>query len=172
MSREQLCSQNTVDVLDLLPPFPIVLVSTRDNIITVNQIHYLTFRPLRIGVAIAHSRHTYDLLRDEGEFVVNVPDKSLIEAVKWCGSVSGRDVIKFAPDRLTPLALETVAAMGIAESPAQIACRVSRELAFEHRTWFIGDVVAAQKRPAFSGQEALCCGRHDYRLPGDLVSPR
>jgi flavin reductase (DIM6/NTAB) family NADH-FMN oxidoreductase RutF len=172
MSAQWISPEDRVGVLELLPPFPIVLVSTQDNIITVNQVHYPTFRPLRLAVAIAHSRYTYGLLRKEGEFVVNVPDAALIEAIKWCGSISGRDTAKFAAGDLTPLAMESVAAVGVAECPAQIACRVSREVAFEARTWFIGDVVAVRKRAGFDGQRALLCGRHDYRLPGELISPR
>ena len=51
------------DVLALLPPYPIVLVSTQTNIITINQVMYFTFSPLRIGIAVAHTRYTYGLLR-------------------------------------------------------------------------------------------------------------
>ena len=89
MTKAPVAPQSSTPVLDLLPPYPIVLVTTRNNVITVNQVAYFTFRPLRIGVAIAHVRHTYALLKDEGEFVINVPDASLIEAVKICGSRSG-----------------------------------------------------------------------------------
>jgi flavin reductase (DIM6/NTAB) family NADH-FMN oxidoreductase RutF len=164
--------QSPAAVLDLLPPYPIVLVTTRDNVITVNQVSYFTFRPLRIGVAIAHVRHTYGLLRDEGEFVVNVPDASLIEAVKLCGSRSGREGNKFEAAGLTPAPASEVQAATIAECGAQIECRVARQIKFEHRDWFIGEVVAARKREAHRGVQALICGRHDYLLPGDVVSPR
>jgi flavin reductase (DIM6/NTAB) family NADH-FMN oxidoreductase RutF len=159
-------------VLDLLPPYPIVLVTTRSNAITVNQVAYFTFRPLRIGVAIAHVRHTYDLLKAEGEFVVNVPDASLIAAVKFCGSHSGRKGDKFQAAGVTPIPSSQVQAVSIAECSAQIECRVTRLLEFEHRDWFIGEVVAARKQGAHVGAEALMCGRRHYLLPGDVVEPR
>ena len=86
MPKEPIDPQQWGQVLQTLPPFPIVLVTTRTNAITIGQIEYFTFSPLRLGIAIAHQRHTYGLLKDECEFVVNVPDASLVEAVKICGS--------------------------------------------------------------------------------------
>jgi flavin reductase (DIM6/NTAB) family NADH-FMN oxidoreductase RutF len=159
-------------VLDLLPPYPIVLVTTRDNVITVNQVAYFTFRPLRIGVAIAHVRHSYALLQEEREFVINVPDASLVDVVKLCGSRSGRAGDKFQAAGLTATPCSQVRAVSIAECGAQIECRVTQRIEFEHRDWFIGEVVAARKQETHLGSEALMCGRHHYLLPGDAVSPR
>jgi len=159
-------------VLELLPPYPIVLVTTRSNVITVNQVAYFTFRPLRIGVAIAHTRYTYSLLKDEGEFVINVPDASLVKAVKICGSLSGRDGDKFVAAGLDTQASSQVQAASITQCGAHIECRVDQTISFEHRDWFIGHVVAAQKRADHTGVAALMCGRHDYSIPGDRVASR
>jgi flavin reductase (DIM6/NTAB) family NADH-FMN oxidoreductase RutF len=164
--------QSPTAVLDLLPPYPIVLVTTRSNVITVNQLTYFTFRPLRIGVGIAHSRYSHGLLKTEGEFVINVPGASLIRAVKLCGSRSGRAGPKFEAAGLTPTPSSQVRALCIAECGAHIECRVVRELAFERRDWFIGEVVAARSQPGHCGTEALMCGRHHYLLPGSVVEPR
>ena len=172
MPKERVLPQSPGDVLALLPPFPIVLVTTRSNAITVNQIEYFTFTPLRIGIAIAHSRHTYSLLKQEGEFVVNVPNASLIEAVKVCGRLSGRDHDKFQAAGLGPEPSTQVQAVGIAQCGAQVECRVEREIEFEKRTWFIGRVVAARKRKDHLGTNALMCGRRQYVIPGAVVSPR
>jgi flavin reductase (DIM6/NTAB) family NADH-FMN oxidoreductase RutF len=164
--------QSPTHVLDLLPPYPIVLVTTRDNVLTVNQVAYFSFRPLRIGVAIAHIRYSYGLLDAEREFVVNVPDASLIAAVKLCGARSGRQGDKFQAAGLTATASDRVQAVSIAECSAQIECRVERQVAFEHRDWFIGEVVAARTRENHLGTKALMCGRHHYLLPGEFVEPR
>lgn len=159
-------------VLALLPPFPLALVSTRDNVLTVNQLHYFTFYPLRIGIAIAHSRHSHGLLTDEGAFVVNVPTADLMEAVQQCGRLSGRDGDKFARVGLTPVPSVAVAAVGVAECGARIACRVERQIPFESRTWFVGRVVAAWQRPGHDGSQALLCGRRAYHVPGEIVAER
>ena len=160
------------NVLAMLPPYPIVLVSTQTNIITINQVMYFTFAPLRIGIAVAHVRYTYALLRKEGEFVINVPGAELVDAVKRCGTISGRKGNKFAAVGLTRRPSTQVAAVRIAECAAHIECRVEREVAFERRTWFVGKVVAASQSEGHSGLESLLCGRSDYRLPGEVVAVR
>ena len=170
--RDNTVNINAKDVLALLPPYPIVLVSTRTNVITVNQVMYFTFSPLRIGVAVAHGHYTHELLREEGEFVINVPDAGLVGVVKQCGTVSGRKGDKFVFAGLTPQPSTHVAAVSIAECCAHIECRVEREIAFERRTWFVGEVVAARQSEGHSGVEALLCGREDYRLPGVVVAER
>lgn len=172
MAKESVPPQSPGEVLRMLPPFPIVLVTTRSNVITVNQVAYFTFRPLRIGVAIAHTRHTHSLLKQEGAFVINVPDASLIEAIRICGSLSGRDHDKFAAAGLDREPSAQVQAPGIAQCGAQIECRVDREIEFEERTWFVGQVVAARKRADHQGANALLCGRQQYVLPGAVVAPR
>ena len=175
MSPPQPCERvllSPTSVLALLPPYPIVLVTTRSNVITINQIAYFAFRPLRIGIGIAHSRYTHKLLRAEREFVVNVPDPSLLDAVRVCGSLSGRDGDKFQAAGLEWEASTQVGAVRLAQCGAQIECRVDRVFPFEHRDWFIGEVVAAHKRTGHRGEEALMCGRHAYLIPGAEVAPR
>ncbi len=172
MTKVPVAPQSPTSVLELLPPYPIVLVTTRTNVITVNQVAYFTFRPLRIGIAIAHVRYTYSLLKDEGEFVINVPDASLVEAVKICGSRSGRDGPKFSAAGLDTQASNQVQAASIAQCGAHIECRVERTIPFERRDWFIGQVVAARKRADHTGMAALMCGRHDYSIPGDVIALR
>jgi flavin reductase (DIM6/NTAB) family NADH-FMN oxidoreductase RutF len=159
-------------VLELFPQYPIVLVSTRDNVLTVNQVHYFTFAPLRLGVAIARTRHSWRLIDGEGEFVVSVPGPGLLEAVKACGRLSGRDGDKFARAGLTPVPSREVAAVAVGECGAHIECRVTGRLDFEERTWFVGDVVAADRSPDHDGSLALTCGRHDYRSGGEVTGPR
>jgi flavin reductase (DIM6/NTAB) family NADH-FMN oxidoreductase RutF len=172
MTKVPVAPQSATPVLELLPPYPIVLATTRSNVITVNQVAYFSFRPLRIGVAIAHVRYTYSLLKDEGEFVINIPDASLMEEVKICGSRSGRDGDKFVAAGLDREPSTQVQATSIARCGAHIECRVERTIPFERRDWFIGRVVAARKRTDHQGTSALMCGRHNYLLPGKPVAPR
>ena len=160
------------DVLPLLPPFPIVLVTTRTNIITIGQLHYFTFNPLRLGIAVARTRYTYSLLQEEGEFVVNVPNAALVDAVKLCGSISGRNHDKFKAADLDREKSLHVQAVGIRQCPAQIECRIERKVDFEERTWFIGQVVAARVREDFQGNQALLCDRSHYALCSEDVAPR
>ena len=159
-------------MLGVLGPFPIVLVTTRSNVITINQVEYFTFRPLRMGIAVAKNRYTWSLLKAEQEFVVNVPDASMVQAVQICGSLSGRDHDKFKVTGLDKEASRQVGAVSIRQCGAHIECRVDREIEFEHRTWFVGQVVAASRRQDYCATTALMCGRHHYVTPGAVVAPR
>ena len=172
MTKQTIAPLPRVSVLETLPPYPIVLVSTRTNTIAIGQLHYFTFAPLRLGIAVAHARHTHGLLRDEREFVVNIPGKDLLDAVRTCGSLSGRDGDKFAAAGLSREDSLVVAAASIAECSAHIEVQIEQELDFEERTWFIGPVVAARKTASHRGDEALLCGRRAYVLPGEDVGKR
>jgi flavin reductase (DIM6/NTAB) family NADH-FMN oxidoreductase RutF len=172
MPEGQTVPVTTESVLELLPPFPIVLVTTQTNIITIGQLEYFTFEPLRLGIAIAHSRHTHGLLDTEREFVVNVPDAHMVDAVRLCGSISGRDQDKFDAAGLVREPSSVVRAVSIARCRAKIECKVDKTVDFEERTWFIGPVVAARTDEGFSGRDALLCDRSGYVLPGAEVAPR
>ena len=159
-------------VLELFPPFPVVLVSTRSNLLTVSMVHYFSFSPLRIGVAIARARYSHDLLHDEGEFVVNIPGPEMLEAVRCCGKLSGREGDKFAAAGLAALPSAQVEAVGVEGCLARIECLVEREIGFEERTWYLGRVVAAWRRDDYAVGQALLAGRHGYMMPGERISPR
>jgi flavin reductase (DIM6/NTAB) family NADH-FMN oxidoreductase RutF len=150
----------------------VVLVTTRSNIITIGQVEYFTFKPLTMGIAVAHTRHTHGLLKDEAEFVINVPGADLLDAVRLCGSVSGRDGDKFATSGLTAMESQAVQAVSLSECGAHLECAVERHLEFDDRTWFIGPVVAARQRPGHQGMDALMCGRTHYSVPGEVLAPR
>jgi len=172
LEKEPLEKLTARTVLETLPPFPIVLVTTRTNVITINQLAYFTFAPLRLGIAVAHTRHTHGLLAEEREFVINVPDESLVAAVKICGRISGRDRDKFSDAGLTREDSSQVAAVSIAECGASIECRVEQTLDFEDRTWFIGPVVATRMHPEHRPSHSLLCGRAAYFVTGRMVTQR
>lgn len=172
MNWESIPPDNRTGVLHTLAPFPIAVITTRTNAITANQVEYFTFRPLRLGTAIAFERYTYDLIKNEGEFVVNVPTADQIEAVKHCGAFSGRDGDKFEAGNIATMPAQVVKSVCLADFAAHIECVVCREIGFEERTWFVGDVVAARKRPGHIDTQSLMCGRHEYRLPGVEVAKR
>jgi len=104
--------------------------------------------------------------------VVNVATAELLPAVRTCGSVSGRDCDKFDAAGLTREPSTVVSAVSVGECGAHIECIVKKEIAFEERTWFVGEVVAARMVPGHRGSDALLCGRNHYVLPGGIVGSR
>ena len=162
-AKNQIKDLNQTTVLELLPNFPIVLVSVAENVITVNQIHYFSFSPLRIGIGIAYERYSYDLIKEKSEFIINIPQEEQIEAVKKCGKISGENNDKFKLCDLSKEKSINCDSFTIKEIGASIECKVEREIEFENRSWFVGKVVAAQKSKDHDSDKSLLCGRHNYQ---------
>jgi flavin reductase (DIM6/NTAB) family NADH-FMN oxidoreductase RutF len=90
---------------------------------------------------VRKERHSHDIIRDTGEFVINLVNKRLVRATDYCGVKSGRDVDKFAETRLTVQESRYVKAPGIEESPVNIECRVKEVKELGSHDMFIAEVV-------------------------------
>jgi flavin reductase (DIM6/NTAB) family NADH-FMN oxidoreductase RutF len=80
----------------------------RPNIITLSWAANVCSNPPSVAVGIRSSRYSYKLIENAGEFVVNIPDVSLLEATEFCGTKSGLDYDKFAECKLTPIPASNV----------------------------------------------------------------
>jgi flavin reductase (DIM6/NTAB) family NADH-FMN oxidoreductase RutF len=131
-----------------LRPVPVVLVSSghseQANIISIAWTGILCSNPPQLGIGVKPDRHSHGLIQKTGEFVVNVPGEGLLEEVEACGFVSGRDVDKFARQRLTPAPGTVVQTPIIEECPLNIECRLVHTLPLGSHDLFIGEVVAVQ----------------------------
>ena len=131
---------------NMLNPVPAVMVSCADregkpNIITIAWAGTVCTNPPMVSISVRPTRYSYDMIRETGEFVINLVTEPLTRACDFCGVVSGRDVDKFAKTGLTPIPVEGVSVPGIAESPVSIACRVVEERALGSHTMFLAEVV-------------------------------
>ena len=142
-----------------LPIRPVYLLSTehngKKNIITIGMFAYFSGKPTLVGVGIAPSRYSFDLIRQSGEYVVNAVDEKLMEAVRVCGEKSGREVDKFELANLTPEKGVKVNAPCIKESPVSIECKVVKEIEVGDHIWFIGEVLATQVREGYGWDDGL-----------------
>ena len=144
----------TFDPCTLLSPVPAVMIScrgtdkdARPNIITVAWAGTVNSEPPMVSVSIRKTRMSHDIIRDSGEFVVNLVDAERCKALDFCGVRSGREVDKFAHCGLTPMpALNMAHAPAIAECPAYLACKVRQVLELGSHDMFIGEVVGVQVR--------------------------
>lgn len=130
----------------MLYPVPAVMVSCgrsgeAPNIITVAWAGTVCSAPAMLSVSIRPERYSYDIIKETGEFVVNLVTKELVAAADYCGVKSGREVDKYKAAGLTPLASQKISAPGIAESPVNIECRVAQTLPLGSHTMFVGEVV-------------------------------
>lgn len=131
---------------NMLYPLPAIMVSLTDkagnsNIITLAWAGTICTNPPMLSVSIRPERYSYDIIKETGEFVVNLTTKELTYATDYCGVKSGRDVDKFKEMKLTKLDSEKIKAVAIAESPVNIECKVREVMELGSHSLFIADVV-------------------------------
>lgn len=135
---------------NMIYPLPVVMVSTADksgkaNIITVAWTGTVCTNPAMLYISVRPERYSYGLLKDSGEFVVNLTTEKLKKATDWCGVKSGRDVDKWEAMHLTQgKASKLQYAPIIEECPVNIECTVTevKELGSHHM--FLAKVEAVQ----------------------------
>lgn len=131
---------------NMLYPVPVVLVSCgrpgeRPNIITVAWAGTVCSAPVMVSVSVRKERYSYDILKETGEFVINLVTKKLVFVADYCGVRSGRNVDKFKEMKLTPLKSIYIQAPGIEESPVNLECRVRRVIELGSHDMFLGEVM-------------------------------
>lgn len=131
---------------NMLYPLPAVMVSCaeegkKDNIITVAWTGTVCTNPPMAYISVRPDRYSYDMIKNSGEFVINLTTKDLVKAVDYCGVRSGRDVDKFEEMHLTKEPAKYVKAPLIKQCPVNIECKVKeiKELGSHHM--FLADVV-------------------------------
>lgn len=134
---------------NMLYPLPVIMVSMADkngknNIITLAWAGTICTNPPMLSISIRPERYSYNIIKETGEFVVNLTTKDLAFATDYCGVKSGRDVDKFKEMKLTAIESEVVKAPAIKESPVNIECKLREILEYGGHHTFIADVVNVQ----------------------------
>lgn len=130
----------------MIYPVPAVLVSCgasaeEYNMLTVAWTGTICSEPAMCYISVRPERHSYEIIKRTGEFVINLTTSALARATDWCGVRSGRDYDKFKEMGLTPMASAKVAAPTIAESPVAIECRVKDIIPLGSHDMFLAEVV-------------------------------
>ena len=137
---------------NMLYPLPAVLVSVadregRDNLITVAWAGTVCTNPPMVSISVRPERYSYAMLRETGEFVINLTTEELAFATDYCGVRSGRDGDKFQALGLTREAASKVAAPLLGESPVNLECRVKQVLELGSHHMFVAEVLAVHVDP-------------------------
>jgi flavin reductase (DIM6/NTAB) family NADH-FMN oxidoreductase RutF len=168
----------------MIYPLPAVMVSCGSspeeyNILTVSWTGTICTDPAMCYISVRPSRHSYAIIKKNGEYVINLTTAALAFATDWCGVKSGKEFDKFREMNLTPVAATKIKAPMIKESPVNIECIVKeiKELGTHHM--FISEVVAVnadkkyfdEKTGLFRLHDAqpLCYLHGKYYLTGDFV---
>ena len=155
---------------NMLYPLPAVMVSCqkpeeKPNIITVAWTGTICSSPAMVSISVRPERYSYHIIKETGEFVINLTTEKLAYATDYCGVRSGKDVDKFKEMHLTPGKCEGVNAPLIEESPVNIGCRVKQVLELGSHHMFIADVVSVEVDGAYMDQK----GKFDLNRAGLMV---
>lgn len=165
-------------------PLPAVMVSCgatpeEYNIMTAAWTGTICSEPAMCYVSIREERHSYQIIKRTGEFVINLTTEALAEATDWCGVRSGRDFDKFAHCGLTAEKCAVVAAPAIAQSPVSIECRVKQIIPLGSHDMFIGEVVNVLVDEQYIDPETgkfdleraglICYSHGEYFKVGELI---
>jgi len=168
---------------NMLYPLPVVMVSVADkegknNIITIAWAGTICSNPPMVSISVRPERYSYDIIKETGEFVINLTTKDLTYATDYCGVKSGRDVDKFKEMGLTALPGKEVKAPLIAESPVNIECKVTQVIPLGSHDMFLAEVVAVHVDEKYMDEkgkfhldkaEPIAYSHGDYLATGELL---
>lgn len=127
-------------------PVPAVLVTSGDmensNIITVAWTGIMNTNPAIVYISVRPERHSYKMIKENKEFIINLTNEDLAYATDWCGVRSGSKYDKFKEMNLTKEKAKFVKAPIIKESPVAIECKVIEEREFGSHTTFVAEVLS------------------------------
>ena len=144
---------------NMLYPVPAVMVSCarkgeKPNIITVAWAGTVCSDPAMVSISVRKERYSHDIIKETGEFVINLTTRKLARATDYCGVKSGRDVDKWKEMNLHQVKAETLEYSPlILESPVNIECKVVeiKELGSHHM--FLANVTAVHADEAYLNEQ-------------------
>jgi len=116
--------------------------SGKANIITVAWAGTVNSEPPMLSVSIRKERYSYGLIKQKGQFAVNLTTERMAFATDICGVKSGRDVDKFELAKLTPTKASVIDVPIIKESPVSLECVVKDTVDLGSHDMFIAEIVA------------------------------
>ena len=166
----------------LTAPIPPALVTVGDydeaNVLTVAWTGILATKPPRTYVSIRPSRYSYGILKEKGEFVINLPTVDIAREVDYAGIYTGKKVDKFKKCGFTKIKSDKVSAPTIGECPVAIECRVAEILQMGTHDVFIADILGVscderlidgEGKIRFERAGLLAYAHGEYYALGELV---
>ena len=130
----------------LLAPLPPTMVSCGDmensNIITIGWTGILNTIPPKTYISVRPTRHSYEMIKEKGEFVINLTPSNLVKEADYCGIYTGKKVNKFEKCKLTKVKGTQIDTPMIEECPVNIECRVTDIIPLGSHDMFMADILA------------------------------
>lgn len=155
---------------NMLYPLPVVMVSCQrqgepPNIITIAWTGTVCTNPAMVYISIRPERYSYDIIKESGEFVINLASKDLVKATDYCGVKSGRDVDKFKEMNLTTIPAELVKTPMIEESPVNIECKVKEIIKLGSHDMFLAEVLGVHVDSKYLNEK----GKFEFNQASPIV---
>jgi len=130
-----------------LYPVPVTLITCLDsagepNVFTASWVGTVSSSPPQLAISVRPYRYSRAAIEQTGEFVINIPDESLLRAVDVCGHISKTRADKFAMTGLTPVPASQLKTPLVAECPVNIECRVVQKIPLDSHDLFVGKIIA------------------------------
>jgi len=160
-----------------LEPGPIVLVSSawegKTNIMTLGWQTVMEFTPSLVGCMISSGNHSFQMIRNSRECVINLPPTKLTDTVVGIGNTPGAEIDKFKQFGLTAEDAHEVGAPLIRECHASFECRLHDDVLVEKYNFFIFEVVKAHVAASPKQPETLhYTGDGVFMVSGKIISRR
>lgn len=138
-------------------PIPAVMVSCgtmeKSNIITVAWTGILNTNPAIVYISVRPTRYSYNLIKNQGEFVINLTTKDLVRETDWCGVKTGEKIDKFKQMNLHKEKAKFVKCPMIKESPVSVECKVIKTEELGSHTMFMAEVLAINANDKFINEK-------------------
>ncbi len=133
----------------LLAPVPVVMVTcqgsdSKPNIITIGWTGTICSEPPMVSISVRPGRHSYKLIKESGEFAINIPSKKLAKETDLCGVLSGSKYDKFHETGLTIGKSNSIKAPIIMECPINLECKIKQEIPLGSHNMFIAEITSVQ----------------------------
>lgn len=166
----------------LSAPIPPAMVTVGNdeysNIITIAWTGILATIPPKTYISVRPSRHSYSILKEQGEFVINLPSVSQAKTVDFVGIYTGAKLDKWEKCGLAKQKSQVVSAPTIAECPIALECRVCQVIPMGSHDVFIADIVGAschesildeQGKMHYERADLLAYAHGEYYALGEIV---
>ena len=145
----------------LLAPLPAVMVTSGDmessNIITIGWTGIVNTHPPMTYISVRPSRHSYNIIKEKGEFVINLVPAELVKKADYCGIYTGKKVDKFAKCGLHKAEAKEVACPVIEESPMALECKVKDIIPLGTHDMFLSEIVAVDVDEKLLDKDGKLC---------------
>ena len=145
----------------MLAPVPPTMVTCshdgQDNVFCVAWTGITNTIPPKTYIAVRPSRHSYKLIKESGEFAINLTTSALVRAADFCGVHTGAKIDKFERCKLSKEPASEIGCPILADSPLVLECRVTDIVPLGTHDMFIADIVTVSVDESLLDEKGKLC---------------